>query len=93
MIGSPRITVVYQARYIRAMRRVGRMVCDLRRLEVYFNRHICSSVGFVRVEERQLTLIYKELSIITAPRVSGNLSPQISFYIVQAHSLRGRSHV
>ena len=50
MIGSPRITVVYQARYIRAMRRVGRMVCDLRRWEVYFNRHICSSVGFFSCE-------------------------------------------
>ena len=51
----------------------------------------------MRVEERQLTLIYKELSIITAPRVSGNLSPQISFYIVPsarlAYDLRGRSHV
>ena len=41
-----------------------------------------SDFSLVRVEERQLTLIYKELSIITAPRVSGNLSPQISFYIV-----------
>ena len=39
-------------------------------------------ISFVTLEERQLTLIYKDLSIITAPRVSGNLSPQISFYIV-----------
>ena len=51
MIGSPTITVVYQARYIRAMRRVGRMVCDLRRWEVYFNHHICSSVGFFSCED------------------------------------------
>ena len=51
----------------------------------------------MRVEERQLTLINKDLSIITAPGVSGNLSPQISFYIVPSarstHALRGRSHV
>ena len=36
----------------------------------------------MRVGERQLTLIYKDLSITTAARVSGNLSLQISFYIV-----------